>query len=470
MMRKTISVSEELKHLESLFDKFSELDETGRISALLRSYGVINYSYKVKTQPLSVVIKEVFSFLRQLGVTLFRSGRVPAFLHEWPVLTFMSSRPHLNRMNSLLADRLNGKCNRIYFYSKDDHSESDSNTKWINHSPWVLFEVFSREQVLNALRAFKRYLKKRQLPLIHIVPFSIHLVRQIAAFQTYRTLFRMQTVPFIVCEYDQYNEVAAFLLAAREANIPTYTQTHGLLNSRFAYTPLVAENIFVWGKYHKQLLQSWGVNEANIHVTGAVQYQEVEDLNAERNTLLESYGLGHRVISLATNPMQPAVQAALISFVEGLVTLLPKEWSLVLRPHPSEQMGPYEARLESKGVKVFDNSLMPIQDLLGLSDCVMVWNSAFAVDALVNKIPTVHINLNGIESDGEVIRLVGEKLIPTFSKPSELVEYFKLFDSQSPERFCIPTEDYDKFKQVYCVATGEEAAENINKHLSQHIN
>jgi hypothetical protein len=133
-------------------------------------------------------------------------------------------------------------------------------------------------------------------------------------------------------------------------------------------------------------------------------------------------------------------------------------------------MEPYQARLESKGVKVFDNSLMPIQELLGLSDCVIVWNSAFAVDALVNKIPTVHIDLNGIESEGEVIRLVEEKLIPTFSKPSDLVEYFKLFDSQCPERFCMQTEDYDRFRQVYCVATGHEAAENINKHLSQHSN
>ncbi|HAW21565.1 MAG TPA: hypothetical protein DCX14_15390 [Flavobacteriales bacterium] len=164
------------------------------------------------------------------------------------------------------------------------------------------------------------------------------------------------------------------------------------------------------------------------------------------------------------------MQAALISFVETLVTLLPKEWSLVLRPHPSEQMKPYQAQLESIGVKVLDNSLMPIQDLLGLSDLVMVWNSAFAVDALVNKIPTVHIDLYGIEFEGEVIRLVEEKLIPSFSKPAELLEYLEKFDIQNAERFCIQTEDYDKFKQVYCIATDEKAAENIKKHLSQHTN
>jgi hypothetical protein len=313
-------------------------------------------------------------------------------------------------------------------------------------------------------------LRKQQLPLIHIVPFCVHLIRQIAAFQTYRKLFKTQTVPYVVCEYDQYNEVAAFILAARESGIPTYTQTHGLLNSQFAYTPLVAENIFVWGQYHRQLLKSWGVEESNILVSGAVQYTQVRDLNSSRNTLLKSYGLNQRVISLATNPMKPTVQAALISFVEALVTLLPKEWSLVLRPHPSEQMKPYQAQLESIGVKVLDNSLMPIQDLLGLSDLVMVWNSAFAVDALVNKIPTVHIDLNGIESGGEVIRLVEEKLIPSFSKPAELIEYLEKFDTQNAERFCMQPEDYDRFKQIYCVATGVEAAENIKKHLSQHIN
>ena len=469
-MRNIKSVSGEIKHLESLFAKFSELDETRRIAALLRSYAIINYSYKVKAQPLLGVIREMLSFLRQLTKTAFRSVQVPKFHQELPVLTFMSSRSHLYSMNSLLADELNGKCNKIYFYSIDNFKGSDTNAKSINHNLWNIFEVFSRKQVFNAVMAFRRYLKKRKLPLIHIVPFSIHLIRQISAFQTYRTLFQSQAVPYIVCEYDQYNEIAAFVLAARESETPTYTQTHGLLNSQFAYTPLIAENIFVWGQYHKQLLLSWGIDEARIHVSGAVQYQRVEDLNSKRNTLLESYGLGQRVISVATNPMQPAVQAALISFVETLLTLLPNEWSLVLRPHPSEQMGPYQARLENIGVKVFDNSLMPIQELLGLSDCVMVWNSAFAVDALVNKIPTVHIDLNGIESEGEVIRLVGEKLMPTFSKPSELVEYIELFDSQSPERFCMETEDYERFKQIYCVATGKEAAENIKKHLSQHIN
>ena len=457
--------------LEELFEEFDKIDSSRRLSSLMRSYGVINYTYNVKNYGLKEAIRNYLSLGLEFINYLLKGESVLPISSDLPILTFMSPRPHLFRINSLVAVALNNHFTKAYFYNPgfsaglNAYSFREGRKKIL--SP---FDESMRGIIGPAVAQFKYYLNKTKQSQWHVVPFRIHLYRQFSALFYYKEFFKQKSIPFVLCEYDQYNEIAALILAAKEEGIPTYTQTHGLLNSQLAYTPLIAENIFVWGQYHKELLKSWGIDEANIHVCGAVQYQQVEDLNPTRSSLLKSYGLKKRVISLATNPMQSEIKEALILFVEALVALLPKEWSLVLRPHPSEQIEPYGARLESKGVKVFDNSLMPIQDLLGLSDCVMVWNSAFAVDALVNKIPTVHINLNGIKSDGEVIRLVGEKLIPTFSKPSELVEYFKLFHSQSPERFCIQKEDYDKFKQVYCVATGEEAAENINKHLSQHIN
>ena len=457
--------------LENLSREFRVQDESGVLSNLTKSYLVINYTYRTKQSSFGLSISELASLLWQILKNIFQGENRPKINEGRPILTFMSERPHLFRINDLVAEGLNEVCNRALFYNSNSSLKPNSQVfKGFTINFARAFTKIPGRLIFEAIKSFLAFMKASNLPTTHLLPFSVHLVRQYWSYYSYRELFKVEKVPYIICEYDQYNEIAALILAAKEEGIPTYTQTHGLLNSQFAYTPLIAENIFVWGKYHKQLLKSWGVDEAHIHVTGAVQYQMVEGLNAKRQTLLESYGLGQRVISLATNPMQPVVQAALISFVEALVTLLPKEWSLVLRPHPSEQMDVYQARLESIGVKVFDNSLMPIQEILGLSDCVMVWNSAFAVDALVNKTPTVHIDLYGIESEGEVIRLVGEKLIPTFSKPSELVAYLNLFDSQSPERFCMPKEDYDRFKQVYCVVTGQEAAENINKHLSQHIN
>lgn len=456
--------------LEELFEEFDKIDPSRRLSSLMRSYGVINYTYKVKNFGLKDVIRDYLSFALHFVQYLVKGKSDLPISAHLPLITFMSPRPHLFRMNSLVADALKYDFTRGYFYK----------LRYSVGPNAYCFKVF-RKKIISpldesmsaiigpAVTQFKLFLKKNKLPRWHVVSFRIHLYRQFSALFHYKEFFKEESIPYVLCEYDQYNEIAALILAAKEEGIPTYTQTHGLLNSKFAYTPLVAEYIFVWGNYHKQLLKSWGIDEAKIHVSGAVQYQQFEDLNSQRNILLQSYGLGQRVISLATNPMQPAVQAGIILFVEALVAVLPREWSLVLRPHPSEQMEPYQVRLESIGVRVFDNSHMSIQNLLGLSDFVLVWNSAFAVDALVNKIPTVHIDLNGIESEGEVIRLVAEKLIPSFSKPSELVEYFKLFDSQSPERICMQPKDYDRFKQSYCAAIGQEAAMNIKEHLSQHI-
>lgn len=457
--------------LDGLYKKFDQIDPSRRLSSLMRSYGVINYTYRVKTFKITDVLRECLSVLFSCIQGIFLLEAKQKFSNNLPLITFMSSRRHLFSMNDLVAKSLDVQFNKVYFF--DPSFSLDLNSYNFKDQRKKLVSPFSQEFrgiFRLAAKEFRSFLIQVGLSQLHLIPFRIHMYRQFSAYKHYKEFLKDESFPYLLCEYDQYNEIAALILAAKEEGIPTYTQTHGLLNSQFAYTPLIAENIFVWGQYHKQLLKSWGVDESKIHVSGAVQYQCVEDLNSIRNSLLESYGLKQRVISLATNPMQPVVQAALISFVETLVTLLPKEWSLVLRPHPSEQMESYQSRLESKGVKVFDNSLMPIQDLLGLSDCVMVWNSAFAVDALVNKIPTVHIDLNGIESEGEVIRLVEEKLIPSFSIPAELLEYLEKIDTQNAERFCMQTEDYDKFKQAYCVATGEEAVENIKMHLSQHLN
>jgi hypothetical protein len=471
LFKSPLSLMKNSSLLENLSREFTDQDDSGVLSNLTKSYLVINYTYRTKQSSLKLSIRELASLLLQILKNIFRGGNIPRINTGSPILTFMSERPHLFRINDLLAIELNELCNRALFYtSKSSIKSKAQDFKGFKGNFARVFAKIPWGLLLEAIQSFQGFIKAKNLPASHLTPFTVHLVRQYWSYYSYRELFKLEKVPYVICEYDQYNEIAAFILAARESGIPTYTQTHGLLNSQFAYTPLIAENIFVWGQYHKQLLKSWGIEESKIHVSGAVQYQRVEDLNSKRNTLLESYGLKQRVISLATNPMQPTVQAALISFVEALVPLLPKEWSFILRPHPSEQMKPYQAQLESIGVKVVDNSLMPIQNLLGLSDLVMVWNSAFAVDALVNKIPTVHIDLNGIKSEGEVIRLVAEKLIPSFSKPAELLEYLEKFDTQNAERFFMQTQDYDRFKQVYCVATGKEAAENIKKHLSQHIN
>ncbi|MCR9155245.1 MAG: hypothetical protein NXI09_14140 [Bacteroidetes bacterium] len=437
----------------------------------MRSFGVINYTYRIKDFGFKDAVRECLSFLYQFVKEVFLPELKPRISDNLPFLTFMSSREHLFIMNDLVAKSLDYQLNKMYFFNPNfslrpnSYNLKDQRKKLI--SP---FKKEVRGIFRPAIKEFKLFLNHVGLSKWHAVSFSIHMYRQFSAFYYYKEVFRDKSIPYLLCEYDQYNEIAALILAAKEEGIPTYTQTHGLLNSQFAYTPLVAENIFVWGQYHKKLLNSWGVDEANIYVSGAVQFQQGEDLNLNREALLKSYGLNQRVISLATNPMQSEVQGALIAFVEALVSILPKEWSLVLRPHPSEQIRPYQARLQNIGAQVFDNSQMPIQDLLGLSDIVMVWNSAFAIDALVNKIPTVHIDLKGIESEGEVIRLVAEKLMPSFSHPLALVEYIQKFEGQNAERFCLQEEDYERFNKVYCVATGQEAASNIKKHLSKHIN
>jgi hypothetical protein len=449
-----------INQLNSLFKGYDEIDESGVLTLLLKSYAVVNYSNQKKRIKYSDGFRDLISLGYQIIRSFFRSMKSLNVKEGLPILTHMSKRPHLFKMNDILASSLNEECTRAYFYSVN--SIKGKYTLELSGFPHKVFRALTwtnASTFFYATKLFYKFIRANSLGRSHLLPFTIHLLRQYASLGTFQVLFRKTKVPFIVCEYDQYNEIASFVLAARQAGIPTYTQTHGLLNSKFAYYPLIADKIFAWGNYHRELLLSWGVSPERILVTGATQYESIEGDLVKNPKTMSRFNLQERVLSVGTNPMKDHIKVALIKVVKSLALDIPSNWSIVLRPHPSEGTEDYKATFkESTNIKVLNNSDIGISELLMLSDIVMVWNSAFAIDALIKRINTFHFKLEKTPSEGEVQKLVQKGLIPSFSSSLQVLAYINTLSYSIGKRSELADDRYKIFKEEYCTEFGERAA------------
>jgi hypothetical protein len=457
--------------LIAFYHKLDEVDETKQLSSLLRSYAVVKYSNETPEVSLTAAIRDLTSLAIQFFKGMFWNVSSIELEAGLPILTFMSPRPHLYKMNDLLANEFSEGCNRAYFYNSDGLIQSSSSSILAG----LPHKVLSREVLMNwrsisqATKLFRNYVKEEQLSATHVLPFWVHAIRQYAALGSFKKLFRDRKFPFIVCEYDQYNQIAAFLMAAKLSGISTYTQTHGLLNTQYAYTPLIANKIFVWGNYHKKVLMDWGIAKENILVSGAIQYQSNPEIDFKtRLQVLDELKLNERIVVIATNPMTNDIRKALIEFINNFALSIPADWSIILRPHPSESKDEYEAAVKKlNNVQVLNNQELDMVLLMQISTVAMVWNSAFAIDALVNRIPTIQIKLN-FKDAGEVTKLVELGLIPSFNEPQEIIDFMGslkiINDSNTHE---LNDAQFEKFKTEYCINFGEEAAKQMHRHIEQ---
>ena len=453
------------------YEQLDQVDDSGQLSSLLRSYAVVKFSNEIQPVSSKQVLQDLLTLAFQLVKGIFWSSKKIHFQADLPIFTFMSKRPHLYKMNDLLAHEYKEECNRVFFYKPEDLTQEKGFV--LAGLPHKIFGTEVRnnwKSIRKARKLFKVYLKAEGLSLHHRIPFWVHTIRQYAALGSYKDLFRRLKFPFVVCEYDQYNQVAAFMMAAREFGIPTYTQVHGLLNTHFAYTPLIANKVFAWGNYHKRLLESWGVPENHILISGATQYHPYPDIEREeRQRILKALNLEEQVMVVATNPMKEEIRAALIEFVLELAAELPLDWSVIIRPHPSESLAFYEAPVKGKSnIQVMNNAKLSMANLMQIANTALVWNSAFGIDTMVNRIQTFQMKLH-FPDDGEVSRLVEQGLIPAFKRPSDLIRLI----SSKPEvaeghSTKISSKEFENFRKEYCANFGALAAQKMLQLIKEN--
>ncbi len=178
-------------------------------------------------------------------------------------------------------------------------------------------------------------------------------------------------------------------VAARRGTPALVIQNHITGGPTFAYLPLSSTKMAAWGRVSRDWMVAGGAPPEKVAVVGSPYAAVVA--RRLRSTAPARPG-ARRTLVVATNNYDPdqnrAVALACASYASE------RDLRLVFRPHPSEPHALYHAiirrsRLADAAVAADE----PLADVLREAAAIVTGHSGIGVDAVVGRVPLVHVNL-----------------------------------------------------------------------------
>jgi hypothetical protein len=177
-------------------------------------------------------------------------------------------------------------------------------------------------------------------------------------------------------------------LAARDGIPALVIQNHITGGPTFGYLPLSSSKMAAWGRVSRDWMVAGGAPPERVAVVGSPYAAAVAPhLSAaampenERDALV-----------LATNNYDPDVNRVLALACAAYAK--ERELPLVFRPHPSESEAPYRAVIKKAALPDADVARdVPLDEVLARAAAVVASHSGVGVDAVLARVPLVHVNL-----------------------------------------------------------------------------
>ncbi|MDB4513377.1 hypothetical protein N9092_03640 [Akkermansiaceae bacterium] len=389
-----------------------------------------------------------------------------------PILTFISNkRANLFRINHEILKAI-GPSNAICFFKekvtfKTLETEAplvtldDSQIDWGCSSDWEgHFNVVDKKIKIS----IKKFIKQTGIPRYFVKRIYFLLIVQTQRLHSHRILLKSLNPKFVLVEYDRGSWSSPLVLAAKRVGIKTFSHTHGIISSKVAYLPLVADFLFCWGPRQKEIFESYGGPKLKIVVTGATQLSRGQPLDKCSLKKKISVDKAHKVVLFATQPM-PNILKLVELFCRGIYNQ--DKVVGIVRMHPSERKSDYQ-RLASRYPDIlFDSGeVFSFEESLSLADLVCIYNSAFGLDAIMRGRGLCVLNPPGCGVDAK----------------NDFVENGKIPEIQSAKQFGFFLEKWVKSEIVqrkletlsvkyasdYCVDTGQDAASNCLEFIEKN--
>lgn len=248
--------------------------------------------------------------------------------------------------------------------------------------------------------------------------------------------------------------------------VPTFTMVHGAIGveSMAEFAPLVADTVFVWGEYQRELFLAAGVADSRIRLTGFQRMERPPALNPRAIPVSESRNarqVGLKVILVGFTMLRTTDRAIWIEAVKGLVMSMP-ESRFILRLHPSNSSLEYAPHFASlPRVEVQEARQASLEELLAVSDAVVVDSSTLGFDALLlGKIVAV-LDPYPAPKVQDVMRDALEWGAAIYSRTPEALAHDLDEASKDERRRAALLQRTKAFTEHYVCAYGEEAARRI---------
>jgi len=427
---------------------------------------LLNANYKKSLTGLFKSISELIYRLLIFMVSCFRRVSIKESSGEKSkiLVTWINKRANLSKLILPLIEELNEAEVTVIGNSPNMVSELSPDVEFItaksiqkNYPVTGFFQLC--KCLLNWGIVINRFCRNQKLPSEIIFIMLTNLVANAFKLSVFKSYLKKNIPRAIVTEYDRNTFSVSLIIAASNLNIPSYTFMHGVINSKYGFTPLVADYIFAWGQLSKEKLIQYGVSENRILKSG---YHIVDlessgsKLNARKKAGISSDKI---VIELATNPLQHINRRKIVEiFCQTMAELT--NYTAVVRLHPSEFLEFYQREIYKYPDVIFHtNDFWTMEESIAGSDIVVCHNSGYALEALIRGIPVVILDVidQPLSSAQEYVDKAGcpvakskEELKIVLSK-LVVDRVFRDHTIQAAEKFIAETYEY----------TGKEALKKV---------
>jgi len=415
--------------------------------------------------------------------SFFRKGDTSKF-KKWidenrgkPILSFISHKPHFLKMNLELLKQIEEKEAICFLRHREiaglleDHLAinhfHENDIKGLSFKEWR--EEFDKVKKPIG-RIIKNFVKTNRLPRFIGTRIYSFLIAQTQSLFALQKVLSSLMPNYVVVEYDRHTWCSPLVTAANNLGIYTISQMHGVVNNRFSYLPLLADELLCWGQRQREMLiqlQQAQESATSLIVTGAPQLSQ--KIEADRHQVRQKIGLSkdQKVVLLATNPVHQDYRKKLIQIFGDALRQHPKLKGVV-RLHPSEKMEFYQEFQTQYPQILFDNNqVLNFSESMAVSDLCCVYNSAFGVDAIIKNVPVMVINV-GDDQLGQGEDFLKQGQFPSATTHQELARHFSDFFSD-PDFNNQVQQKMKAYAQDYCYAFEKDAALNALERIAKSI-
>ena len=255
-------------------------------------------------------------------------------------------------------------------------------------------------------------------------------------------------------DFDRDNKNAALIAVAKVQKIPSFTLVHGVINPPFGFYPVITDEIWVWGNYQKELLQSFGLEEKRIKVVGNP---------IAKKQILKQRSKNKTTFGIALNPMGMSINK---SFLDAIFThneLTPQfQWIIKLHPSMKKEVYLQDYENENVSLKAFDeiDNLTFFESI----DALFLGNSGIGYEALINDIPLL-IGRTSIDSRGHDYIMIEKGKCPDIYDGAEYKKLLEEILTDSTILNKLLKQERQFLDQEYYHTIGQEAIDNVIEKL-----
>ncbi len=368
------------------------------LGPLLSRYFIDSFRKNVYKFPIDSALKNIYQIVRYflLSINSKELKKANKLSKERPPKYIIAKIDNgQERGNKLFRDLLD-KCSPHILYTRYNRNINRDISIPVIQFEWgyisfpEAFNVVFR--CIKSANIVYKKLKKRAditVPYLEVVLNVFFTTLQLNAWERF---FKKNKPEAVLTDYDRINP--ELVLSAIKNNIRTATLVHGIIDKRYGYYPVLADNIFCWGKGQRDFFISKGIDEKRIKITGNPIAEGFQMLPAQ--DVLLKYNIdnspGYNIVGLVLSMIEIGQN---IDLIKISLDALDEHSFLIVKLHPSDkQQNIFEENFKDHK-NIFISSSISFQEFISVIKCCILQNSGTGNELIVCNMPVLFLNNDG---------------------------------------------------------------------------